>query len=65
MVFLGTNRLSIFSNYATIPSDIWSVVKEPIAMCEFTTWHADFTDFFIKLRIFLSFANNNCFQIAV
>ncbi len=27
----------------------WSVGKEPIAMFEFTTWHASFTDFFIKL----------------
>ncbi len=34
------------------PSDIWSVDKEPntIAIFEFTTWHASFTYFFIKLR---------------
>jgi hypothetical protein len=42
--------LKIFSNNATIPSDIWSIGKEPIAMFEFTTWHASFTDFFIQLR---------------
>ncbi len=54
----------IFSNNATIPSDNWSVVKKPIAMFEFTTWHASFTDFFIKLRSYtaiwkqLLFAND-------
>jgi hypothetical protein len=30
-------------------SYIWSVGKAPIAMFESTTWHASFTDFFIKL----------------
>jgi hypothetical protein len=40
----------MFSNNAKIPTDIWSVGKEPIAMFEFTMWHASFTDFFIKLR---------------
>ncbi len=29
---------------------MWSVGKEPIAMFEFTTWHASFTDFLIQLR---------------
>jgi hypothetical protein len=28
----------------------WSFGKEPIAMFEFTTWHASFPDFFISLR---------------
>ncbi len=36
----------IFSTNATVPSDIWSVGKEQIAMFEFTTWQASFTDFF-------------------
>ncbi len=36
-------RITITNN-ATIPSDIWSVGKETLAM-----WHASFTDFFIKL----------------
>ncbi len=41
----------IFSNNATIPCDIWSVGKEPIAMYEFTlAWHASFPDFLISLR---------------
>ncbi len=29
----------IFSKNATIPSDIWSAGKGPIAMFEFATWH--------------------------
>ncbi len=32
------------------PSDIWSLGKEPIAIFDFTKWHASFADFFIKLR---------------
>jgi hypothetical protein len=40
----------MFSNNATIASDIWSVGKEPIVVFEITTWHASFTDFFLKLR---------------
>jgi hypothetical protein len=39
----------IFSNNGKITSDIWSFGKEPIAMFEFTTWHASFADFFISL----------------
>ena len=35
---------------ATILSDVWNVSKSSIVMSEFTTWHASFTDFFIKLR---------------
>jgi hypothetical protein len=42
--------LEIFSNNATIPSDIWSLGKELLAMFEFTTWNASFPDFFIKFR---------------
>jgi hypothetical protein len=42
----------IFSNNAIIPSDIWSVGKEPIAMFEFTTWLASFPDFFIILQCY-------------
>ncbi len=33
-----------------ISGDIWSVDKEPIAMSEFTTWHASFSDFLLSLR---------------
>ncbi len=40
----------IFSNIAHNPCDVWSFGKEPIAMFEFTTWHASFPDFFISLR---------------
>jgi hypothetical protein len=42
----------IFSNHAIIPSDIWSVGKEPIAMFEFTMLHASFPNFFIILRCY-------------
>jgi hypothetical protein len=42
-------KTDITSNNAKIPSHIWSVSKEPIAIFEFTTWHASFTDFFMKL----------------
>jgi hypothetical protein len=40
----------MFSNNTTIASDICSVGKEPIVVFEITTWHASFTDFFIKFR---------------
>ncbi len=40
----------IFSNNATILSDIWSIGKESIAIFQFTTWHTSFPDFFISLR---------------
>jgi hypothetical protein len=37
--------------------DIWSVAKEPIAMFEFTKWHASFPDFFICLRHYTDIGN--------
>ncbi len=41
--------LLIFSNNAIIPTDIWSVGKEPLAMFELTTWHdASFLEFCIS-----------------
>jgi hypothetical protein len=49
MVRIGSPS-KFFSNNATIPCDIWSVDKEPIAMLKFTMWHASFADFFIQLR---------------
>jgi hypothetical protein len=42
----------IFSNNDIIPSDIWSVSKESIAMFGVTTWLASFPDFFIILRCY-------------
>ncbi len=47
----GKNRRTFINPFKlrTLPSDIWSVGKAPIAMLELTTWHASFTDF-IKLR---------------
>jgi hypothetical protein len=47
----------IFSNNATIPSDIWSVGKEPIAMFEFTTWLTSFPDFLTHLRHYSAIGN--------
>jgi hypothetical protein len=44
-----------------MPSNVWSVGKEPIAMFEFTTWHASFTDFFIKLRRYTAIWNQLMF----
>jgi hypothetical protein len=37
---LNSPRGMQVSNNVTIPSDIWDVGKEPIAMFEFTMWHA-------------------------
>ncbi len=61
----GKNRLSIinFSNNGTIPSDICSVGKVPIAMFEFTSWHTSFTDFFIKLRLYIDIGKQYFFQM--
>ncbi len=40
----------IFSNNETIPSDIWPIGKELMALIELSTWLASFQDFFIHLR---------------
>ncbi len=48
----GNDRLAIINllNNGKNPTDIRNVSKEPTAMFEFTTRHASFVDFFIKLR---------------
>jgi hypothetical protein len=56
------NFIINLKNNATIPSDIWSVGKAPIAMFEFTTWLASFPDSKTSDTIAL-FENNNCLQI--
>ncbi len=45
----GTYIINL-SNDATIPSDIWRVGIELIALFEMSTWHASYPDFFIHLR---------------
>jgi hypothetical protein len=61
----GKNRnfIKIFSNNATIPSDIWSFGKELIAQFELSTWLPSFPDFLCTSDTIALLVNNYCLLI--